>query len=420
MARLLVLWLLAALAGFAQCTITFNPLTGLPDCATGTGGGGGGGIGSLGGQTGSTQVFATGTAGTSPAISSAGNIHTLNVPYAGTGGVSLGALSNTDWINFNAKAAGVHTHSAADIVSGALATVRGGLGVDASGFSGVLRFVSGAASMVPGSAGDCVKVDGSSGSCGAGSSASGTFPAGSSQGFLAHNFATVTHQVPACLEVSSGTPVIPSSYVIGLNQDTVNFAGNLAADTICYTTTGGAGGGGAGIEVQDNGGTVIGTGFTKLRFANGNVSWTLADLGSGLARATPNLVGYGGQAFMVNPGAATLAAAQTLYGSPSAGSLNSNRDVRDVASPFACTLRDLYVRTASTQSGTGSLVVTLQVNGVDTAITATIAAGAAAFATATDTTNTASVNQFDRVVAKYVNNASATSAQLIQTSWRCN
>lgn len=61
----------------------------------------GGGITDLNGETGATQSFATGTAGTDFAISSALNVHTFDLPVAS--GTNTGKLSNTDWTTFNSK-----------------------------------------------------------------------------------------------------------------------------------------------------------------------------------------------------------------------------------------------------------------------------------------------------------------------------
>jgi hypothetical protein len=61
-------------------------------------------VASLNGETGASQSFGTpGSAGIAPAWSSAGNVHTLNIPVASAAGVTAGLLSNTDYATFNAK-----------------------------------------------------------------------------------------------------------------------------------------------------------------------------------------------------------------------------------------------------------------------------------------------------------------------------
>lgn len=76
-----------------------------------------------------------------------------------------------------------------------------------------------------------------------------------------------------------------------------------------------------------------------------------------------------------------------------------------------CTLKYFYIRTASTQPGTGTLDFTLRINGVETTITCTVAINGVA-ALFSDLTHTASISRGQRVTVKAVNNASGASAQI--------
>ncbi|MBM4252532.1 MAG: hypothetical protein FJ146_11225 [Deltaproteobacteria bacterium] len=63
----------------------------------------GAGVQSLNGQTGSGQSFAVVSTGTSPAITSNANVHTLNLPMATASGVTAGLLTNADYTALKAK-----------------------------------------------------------------------------------------------------------------------------------------------------------------------------------------------------------------------------------------------------------------------------------------------------------------------------
>src|SRR5690606_2089149 len=63
----------------------------------------------LNGQTGGTQSFANGTAGTEPNFSSAGDVHILNLPMAQTAGTTAGLVSNSDYQYFQSKPDGSGT-----------------------------------------------------------------------------------------------------------------------------------------------------------------------------------------------------------------------------------------------------------------------------------------------------------------------
>jgi len=68
----------------------------------------GDGLTNLNGLTGSSQIFAVGTSGNSPAFNAAGSTHTLHIPIASAGaGVTAGLISNADFLNFSSKVANV-------------------------------------------------------------------------------------------------------------------------------------------------------------------------------------------------------------------------------------------------------------------------------------------------------------------------
>jgi hypothetical protein len=84
-------------ATLGQCIVWDGSKWAPDDCGSGEDGG----ITSLGGLTGATQTFATGTTGSDFGISSSGTTHTFNLPTASAS--SRGLLSTTDWSTFNGK-----------------------------------------------------------------------------------------------------------------------------------------------------------------------------------------------------------------------------------------------------------------------------------------------------------------------------
>lgn len=89
----------------------------------------GAGLTSLGGQSGSTQTFATGATGTLPAIVSGGNVHTLNMPLASGAGVTSGTISKTEYDAFTAKLSSALTQNQVFIGNGSNIATAGWFGI---------------------------------------------------------------------------------------------------------------------------------------------------------------------------------------------------------------------------------------------------------------------------------------------------
>ena len=99
---------------------------------------------------------------------------------------------------------------------------------------------------------------------------------------------------------------------------------------------------------------------------------------------------------------ATVPASSTRFGWAQNFPLATEGDTQ-FPFPTAGTIRNLYIRTSNTQNAGGSLVLTVRLNGADTALVATVTAGGAA-GVYSDTSNSFTVAAGDVISFKYVNN----------------
>jgi hypothetical protein len=158
---------------------------------------------------------------------------------------------------------------------------------------------------------------------------------------------------------------------------------------------------------------------TQLNAKQGTLTLTTtgtsgaATLGSGILNIPQYAAANSGTSFITGvTGLTTVAASTTLYTNFLGTSFVAiaNENARQLIMPQDCTLSRLYFRTLNTQSATGSLVITVRKNAVDTALVITIPAGSVAN-TFSNTTNSISFSAGDFSSVKVQNNATATSAQ---------
>lgn len=117
-----------------------------------------------------------------------------------------------------------------------------------------------------------------------------------------------------------------------------------------------------------------------------------------------------------NP-ADTIAAATTSYWQPFSNAGDAAESSRIWYTNVAGIMKYLLIRTATSQPGTGSQVITIRHELANTSITLTIAAGSAA-GTFTDYVNTHTIAQGDRISIQSVNNATVTAgAQVNQITF---
>lgn len=114
---------------------------------------------------------------------------------------------------------------------------------------------------------------------------------------------------------------------------------------------------------------------------------------------------------------ATIPASTTRYATIYSNGLAST-EVGTVITPIAFTAKNLYVYLRTAQTATGSIVITLRKNGVDTALTTTIAAGSLQLTTHTDLVNSVAFTAGDLISFSLVNNGTATSGAIPSISFQ--
>lgn len=212
----------------------------------------------------------------------------------------------------------------------------------------------------------------------------------------------------SALDAKDVLPVVVSS-----NQTAANDGRYVNVASATYTDPTPAEGKGFVVFVRNGTATVGGTGYaiagTLIYRIYHSGAWANYPFYSGIKQDSSILSN--------TAGATTVAAGSTeyaaLFGGPTADSAVEANVASIITEPGV--ISNFSVRTLNAQPGTGSYVLTVRVNGVDTGIVITIAAGAAA-GIFSDTVNTATVAAGDLVSIKLVNNASGASAQRTSAS----
>jgi hypothetical protein len=153
---------------------------------------------------------------------------------------------------------------------------------------------------------------------------------------------------------------------------------------------------------------------------------TLTTTGSGgsatLVGSTLNIPQYAGSgsgtSFIVGFNGTGVVPAGTINmtGLTGGGYVNTGNEFQRIyALPQTCSLSRWYVRTSATQPASGSLVITLRQNQVDTALAITIAAGSIG-GTYSNTATSIAFSAGDLASVKVQNNGAANSTPIISLS----
>jgi len=153
--------------------------------------------------------------------------------------------------------------------------------------------------------------------------------------------------------------------------------------------------------------------YVRINADNTVTAITAATLKSELLATTPYGVVAYGSAFI-----ATVPASTTTYGTITSGNIAFNTNVanREFTIPFGGTVKNLYVYTSNGQGAGGSLVITVMLNQVATALAVTVPASGVA-ATRTNLTDTFTAVAGDRLAFRFINNHTNVSAVVVSVSF---
>lgn len=360
------------------------------------------GISALNGLTDNVQSFATGTSGTDFGISSAAGVHTFNLPTASS--TKRGLLSLTDWSTFNAKES---TSNKTNTVVGNETSTT--LYLSVKGYYDYLVglvwltaqlfgtwMVGLTAKTTPVNADSIVISD----SADTNKAKNVTFT--NIKAFLKTYFDTI-YTTATAVATQITTALAPYGLIANrIDQNNASTTSAQLATVISDET-------GTGALVFGTSPTlsspIVGT-QSALDNSTKAASTAYTDAAVALA---PNQI--------FSAPSATVALLTTSFFFLSGSTIGSTTESnRFMYMPKAGTFKNLYIYTVTSQPATGSCVITVRINGVDSALTLTIAAGSApgVFSNLINSVNYAAG---DRVTLKVVNNATLTaSAQINSTS----
>lgn len=211
--------------------------------------------------------------------------------------------------------------------------------------------------------------------------------------FATENWSTTAHGSKVVISVVPNITIVQASAVVFDQDLSATFGGIVITPATTATV--------AGLRLPHGTAPSVPT--------NGDV-WTTS--ASAFVRINGTTMDLRGAAMFTQTYAGATAAAGTTYGCPSASSTNATEANRQIVVLGACVMRSFYVVTSGAQPGDGAAVWTLRKNGVDTTVTLTIAAGAAA-GTFSDTTHSVSFAAGDLLSWKVANASASPSATII-------